>query len=101
MEIDRLARDREHCTVFVADLPDGITEDELNALFKDVSPVALKTTRSTLIAFLQCGKVREVKITQLSGAIVATVEFFERVHLLDTARHAVSDWLCRTVSLRP
>ncbi|KAJ7855952.1 hypothetical protein B0H14DRAFT_2353000 [Mycena olivaceomarginata] len=60
MEIDRSARDREHCTVFVADLPDGITEDELTALFKD------------------CGKVREVKITQLSGAIVATVEFFER-----------------------
>ncbi|KAJ7645566.1 hypothetical protein DFH06DRAFT_1425383 [Mycena polygramma] len=55
-----LKRDRENSTVFVADLPAGVTEDELAALFKD------------------CGKVREVKITELSGAIVATVEFFER-----------------------
>ncbi|KAJ7695961.1 hypothetical protein B0H17DRAFT_930002 [Mycena rosella] len=52
--------DRENSTVFVADLPSGVTEEELTALFKD------------------CGKVREVKITELSGAIVATVEFFER-----------------------
>ncbi|KAJ6619546.1 hypothetical protein B0H10DRAFT_2367855 [Mycena sp. CBHHK59/15] len=59
MELIR-CRDRENSTVFVADLPSGITEDELVALFKD------------------CGKVREVKITELSGAIVATVEFFER-----------------------
>ncbi|KAK7048174.1 ATP-dependent DNA helicase PIF1 [Favolaschia claudopus] len=55
-----LKRDRENSTVFVADLPTGVTEEELNALFKD------------------CGKVREVKITELTGAIVATVEFFER-----------------------
>ncbi|KAJ7432338.1 hypothetical protein FB451DRAFT_1480862 [Mycena latifolia] len=55
-----LKRDRENSTVFVADLPSGVTEEELAALFKD------------------CGKVREVKITELSGAIVATVEFFER-----------------------
>ncbi|KAF8208710.1 hypothetical protein K438DRAFT_1812755 [Mycena galopus ATCC 62051] len=55
-----LKRDRENSTVFVADLPAGVTEEELTALFKD------------------CGKVREVKITELSGAIVATVEFFER-----------------------
>ncbi|KAJ6584742.1 hypothetical protein B0H19DRAFT_1319016 [Mycena capillaripes] len=53
-------RDRENSTVFVSDLPAGVTEEELTALFKD------------------CGKVREVKITELSGAIVATVEFFER-----------------------
>ncbi|KAF7365413.1 ATP-dependent DNA helicase PIF1 [Mycena venus] len=55
-----LKRDRENSTVFVADLPAGVTEEELTALFKD------------------CGKVREVKITELSGAVVATVEFFER-----------------------
>ncbi|KAJ7631530.1 hypothetical protein B0H17DRAFT_1339851 [Mycena rosella] len=55
-----LKRDRENSTVFVTDLPSGVTEEGLTALFKD------------------CGKVREVKITELSGAIVATVEFFER-----------------------
>ncbi|KZP31530.1 hypothetical protein FIBSPDRAFT_776202 [Athelia psychrophila] len=55
-----LKRDRENSTVFVADLPSGTTEDELKVLFKD------------------CGKVREVKFTQLQGSLVATVEFFER-----------------------
>ncbi|KIM89071.1 hypothetical protein PILCRDRAFT_812968 [Piloderma croceum F 1598] len=55
-----LKRDRENCTVFVADLPSSTTEEDLTALFKD------------------CGKVREVKFTQLRGALVATVEFFER-----------------------
>ncbi|KAG5646531.1 hypothetical protein DXG03_003298 [Asterophora parasitica] len=55
-----LKRDRENCTVFVGDLPEGITEEDLAGLFKD------------------CGKVREVKITQLPTTIVATVEFFER-----------------------
>jgi RNA recognition motif-containing protein len=30
-------RDRENCTVFVADLPVGVTEAELSDLFKDVS----------------------------------------------------------------
>ncbi|KII83027.1 hypothetical protein PLICRDRAFT_180796 [Plicaturopsis crispa FD-325 SS-3] len=55
-----LKRDRENSTVFVADIPAGVTEQELTALFKD------------------CGKVREVKITQLPNNLVATVEFFER-----------------------
>ncbi|KAG6841698.1 hypothetical protein C0991_007968 [Blastosporella zonata] len=55
-----LKRDRENSTVFVGDLPAGITEEELTSLFKD------------------CGKVREVKITQLAQALVATVEFFDR-----------------------
>lgn len=55
-----LKRDRENCTVFVADLPPGVTEEELGNLFKD------------------CGKVREVKISELTNALVATVEFFER-----------------------
>jgi hypothetical protein len=27
----------------------------------------------------KCGSIREVKITQLPGSFVATVEFFERV----------------------
>ncbi|KAF8895465.1 hypothetical protein BD779DRAFT_1619135 [Infundibulicybe gibba] len=55
-----LKRDRENSTVFVANLQSGISEDELAELFKD------------------CGRVREVKITHLGGAVVATVEFFER-----------------------
>jgi hypothetical protein len=29
-------RDRENCTVFVSDLPESATEDDLKALFKDV-----------------------------------------------------------------
>ncbi|EGN98450.1 hypothetical protein SERLA73DRAFT_169409 [Serpula lacrymans var. lacrymans S7.3] len=53
-------RDRENCTVFVAELPAGATEGELKSLFKD------------------CGEVREVKITQLPESLVATVEFAER-----------------------
>jgi len=30
-------RDRENCTVFVSDLPESTAEDDLKALFKDVS----------------------------------------------------------------
>ncbi|KAI0357377.1 RNA-binding protein Prp24 [Trametes cingulata] len=56
----KLKRDRENCTVFVADLPAGVQEDELATLFKD------------------CGTVREIKITQLPNSLVATVEFMER-----------------------
>ncbi|KAG6813581.1 hypothetical protein H0H92_009625 [Tricholoma furcatifolium] len=59
-ELRHLDRDRENSTVFVGDLPAGVTEDEISALFKD------------------CGKVREVKITELRDALVATVEFFDR-----------------------
>ncbi|KAH9890065.1 RNA-binding protein Prp24 [Cubamyces lactineus] len=56
----KLKRDRENCTVFVAELPAGVQEDELAALFKD------------------CGSIREIKITQLPNSLVATVEFMER-----------------------
>ncbi|RPD62808.1 RNA-binding protein Prp24 [Lentinus tigrinus ALCF2SS1-6] len=56
----KLKRDRENCTVFVAELPAGVQEDELTALFKD------------------CGSIREIKITQLPNSVVATVEFMER-----------------------
>ncbi|KAI0712607.1 RNA-binding protein Prp24 [Earliella scabrosa] len=56
----KLKRDRENCTVFVAQLPAGVQEDELTALFKD------------------CGSIREIKITQLPNSLVATVEFMER-----------------------
>ncbi|KZT64612.1 hypothetical protein DAEQUDRAFT_717745 [Daedalea quercina L-15889] len=55
-----LKRDRENCTVFVADLPEGAQEDDLRTLFKD------------------CGAMREIKITQLPNSLVATVEFMER-----------------------
>jgi squamous cell carcinoma antigen recognized by T-cells 3 len=37
-----LPRDRENSTVFVADLPLGVTEEELNNLFKDVGIEATK-----------------------------------------------------------
>ncbi|KAI9057468.1 RNA-binding protein Prp24 [Trametes sanguinea] len=56
----KLKRDRENCTVFVAELPAGTQEDELATLFKD------------------CGTIREIKITQLPNSLVATVEFMER-----------------------
>ncbi|TFK27991.1 RNA-binding protein Prp24 [Coprinopsis marcescibilis] len=55
-----LKRDRENTTVFVAGLPSGVTEEELKQLFKD------------------CGRVREVKTTQLPNNLVALVEFYER-----------------------
>ncbi|KAK2465199.1 hypothetical protein APHAL10511_002553 [Amanita phalloides] len=55
-----LKRDRENCTVFVSDLPRGVTENDLAGLFND------------------CGTIREIKITQLSEVSVATVEFSER-----------------------
>lgn len=38
------SRDRENSTVFVADLPAGVTEEELVALFKDVSSFDLLHT---------------------------------------------------------
>ncbi|GJE88539.1 RNA-binding protein Prp24 [Phanerochaete sordida] len=55
-----LKRDRENCTVFVAEVPTGSTEDDLRALFKD------------------CGPIREIKITTMPNSLVATVEFMER-----------------------
>ncbi|TFK90773.1 RNA-binding protein Prp24 [Polyporus arcularius HHB13444] len=56
----KLKRDRENCTVFVAELPAEVQEEELTALFKD------------------CGSIREIKITHLPNSYVATVEFMER-----------------------
>ncbi|KAI9568595.1 hypothetical protein HD554DRAFT_2099306 [Boletus coccyginus] len=55
-----LKRDRENCTVFVADLPTGTSEEQLKALFKD------------------CGEIRDIKITNMPEALVATVEFTSR-----------------------
>ncbi|KAF5389233.1 hypothetical protein D9757_003432 [Collybiopsis confluens] len=55
-----LKRDRENSTVFVANIPTDTSEQELSTLFVD------------------CGRVREVKITQLPSATVATVEFVDR-----------------------
>ncbi|KZT27355.1 hypothetical protein NEOLEDRAFT_1060705 [Neolentinus lepideus HHB14362 ss-1] len=52
--------DRENCTVFVSELPTKTSEEELRALFKD------------------CGEIREIKVTRLPNAVVATVEFSER-----------------------
>ncbi|KIK95320.1 hypothetical protein PAXRUDRAFT_140954 [Paxillus rubicundulus Ve08.2h10] len=57
---DPLQRDRENCTVFVADLPSQTTEDQLRALFKD------------------CGEIRAVKLTSMTETLVATVEFTAR-----------------------
>ena len=36
-----MTRDRENCTVFVADLPKGATEEEIKALFEDVGITVL------------------------------------------------------------
>ncbi|KIJ64460.1 hypothetical protein HYDPIDRAFT_111787 [Hydnomerulius pinastri MD-312] len=55
-----LKRDRENCTVFVADLPSGASDDQLKALFKD------------------CGEIREVKITNMPEMLGATIEFNTR-----------------------
>lgn len=63
MTVSHEHSDRENATVFVADLPASTKEDELKTLFKD------------------CGRVREVKLTQLADALVALVEFFDRVRL--------------------
>ncbi|KAG2362702.1 hypothetical protein BDR07DRAFT_1484546 [Suillus spraguei] len=38
-----LKRDRENCTVFVADLPSEATEADLKALFKDASILSLSS----------------------------------------------------------
>ncbi|KAI0036479.1 hypothetical protein K488DRAFT_41187 [Vararia minispora EC-137] len=51
--------DRENCTVFVRNLPPNTTDAELTALFKD------------------CGSIREIKVTPLPSALVATVEFVD------------------------
>lgn len=37
-------RDRENSTVFVAELPTGVTEDELKDLFKDVRSTSHQPT---------------------------------------------------------
>lgn len=55
-----LKRDRENCTVFVADLPSEATEADLKALFKD------------------CGDIRETKFTRMPETLVAMVEFYDR-----------------------
>ncbi|KAG7088241.1 hypothetical protein E1B28_012255 [Marasmius oreades] len=55
-----LKRDRENSTVFVSELPNDVTDEDLINLFKD------------------CGKIRETKITQLPNSTVATVELLDR-----------------------
>ncbi|KAK0449212.1 hypothetical protein EV421DRAFT_1780622 [Armillaria borealis] len=55
-----LKRDRENCTVFVADLPPSVKEDDLRALFQD------------------CGIIKAIKISPMPEGHVATVEFAER-----------------------
>ncbi|KAL1745101.1 hypothetical protein HDZ31DRAFT_37139 [Schizophyllum fasciatum] len=55
-----LKRDRENCTVFASELPPNVQEEDLRGLFKD------------------CGSIREIKITHLEKAVVATVEFMQR-----------------------
>ncbi|KAI0056538.1 hypothetical protein BV25DRAFT_1893853 [Artomyces pyxidatus] len=58
--VQHLKRDRENCTVFVGELPSEASDDDLRQLFKD------------------CGSIREIKMTSLPNALVATVEFMER-----------------------
>lgn len=71
--------DRENSTVFVANLPANSQEDDLQALFKDVCIQFLDTVLFSNALFHQCGQVREIKLTQLPNAFVATVEFMDRV----------------------
>jgi len=74
-----LKRDRENCTVFVADLPNDVIDEDIHRLFSDVS--VSPCARVVIIdPHLKCGNVREVKITPLPDALVATVEFQERVY---------------------
>ena len=73
-------RDRENSTVFVADLPHTVTDDDLKQLFKDVRMLTQFICQIIITLFCtKCGSIREVKISQLPGSFVATVEFFERV----------------------
>lgn len=72
-------RDRENSTVFVADLPHSVTDEDLKQLFKDVRILTQLICEIIIIFTTKCGSIREVKITQLSKAFVATVEFSEKV----------------------
>lgn len=46
-------RDRENSTVFVADLPHGVTNDDLKQLFKDVRILARFICEMLIILFAQ------------------------------------------------
>ena len=46
-------RDRENSTVFVADLPNGATDDDLKQLFKDVRMLAQFICQIVIILFAQ------------------------------------------------
>jgi squamous cell carcinoma antigen recognized by T-cells 3 len=72
-------RDRENSTVFVADLPANTTEQDLKELFKDVR--RFSSYYNVFLTGHKCGLIREVKVTQLAGTVVATVEFNDRVRL--------------------
>lgn len=71
-------RDRENCTVFVADLPAGAGEEQVKALFKDV---CIRSEHEVHHAKLtaQCGEIRGIKIANLPETLVGTVEFATRV----------------------
>lgn len=72
-------RDRENCTVFVADLPTGTNEEQLKALFKDVRSVMRNEVYHDKLN-AQCGEIRDIKITNMPETLVATVEFVARVY---------------------
>ncbi len=60
-------------------MPSTTSEEDLKTLFKDVRSLSPSTAYAyTDVFFLQCGVVREVKITPLPNNLVATVEFMER-----------------------
>jgi hypothetical protein len=73
-----LTSDRENCTVFVDNLPKSTEESDLRSLFKDVCRDPAISWRSTKYS-AQCGAIRELKLTHLPNAIVAAVEFTDRV----------------------
>ena len=73
-----MKRDRENCTVFVADLPDSVNEGDLVDLFKDVR-AQYNLCDGLIYSFPKCGPIREIKITAMANSHVATVEFVDRV----------------------
>ena len=64
-----MTRDRENCTVFVADLPKGATEEEIKALFEDVGITMLYLVITTGWFFFNT-------VRQSAGGQVHTVKKF-------------------------
>jgi hypothetical protein len=60
MPVSTLIRDRENCTVFVANLPQRTAENDLTALFKDVKSIICHDSEACLLcrSVVKFGKSR-------------------------------------------